>query len=941
MNAQDKTTKFEAGKVYQARAIGDWESVSEIKVVKVTAKMMTFEHNGETMRRKIDQRENCQRVQVSAGRSAYSNHIVEEESVEVKSNEKEIVELEIEAVKDVVVSKAADEMEELDVVIDRQEAAEESALDEYSDKEILITMHCPVKGHKVARLVSMSMFAVPCYDAAEDWETDEITEDEGKRVELIKRWIRERANRQHDSAIEFLKYEIVEEGTLSEYHLNWQFKLEAEKHDCEPAAEVAAEAVLDIQVPDGFESKLMSNEKFLPSCEKKTTVPVGEWSLVGQPEIDCTRSEIIIVAYDKSEGKHVYLSAGETLFDVSDWEKSEDASYVTSEEERVALIKEFLADYTDEGDENPECIPLSPLDFVSYEIAPLGTLSAREYKNRVEEAMASVEVQPKCKEHESDNNQSTRSIVAALKESNQDFEYYPTTQKMLDCIHRDMRKGVDQKSYSVLEVGAGTAFAGKFLAEGGRVFAIEKSEILRASWPCDVIPVGTDFDNLSMIGIKADVCFCNPPYSTYEAWAARTINEFSGGRIYLVIPQRWENSDLIKLAIEDRKASSKVIFSGDFLEAERSARARVDIVCIDLRQGEYGSRRFTKVDPFDLWYEKEFKREPEQARDEQKINIDIDESSQVVAGESYIERISSLYSAELNTLQQAFQSINGLSGKVFKLLNLSRGTLCEALKVEISGIRAKYWNELFKKYKPISSRLTSHGLKCLRDQFSAQKYIDFTVDNILAATVWAIKYANEMNNEQLEVFVLQLFDKANIINYKSNQRTFEKEDWRYSRHEEAKSCSHYGFDYRIVLDRVMPFPYREGFSFSYDYPNGLSKMGHDLVNDLLVISRNLGYESDGVTSYHHDWNPGNKKNFYLKNGDTAFTVKGYIKGTMHFQINQEIMRAMNVEFGRLKGWIKDKRQAAEELGISEAEAEKAWGSLASLMPPVPSLMLCM
>lgn len=198
-----------------------------------------------------------------------------------------------------------------------------------------------------------------------------------------------------------------------------------------------------------------------------------------------------------------------------------------------------------------------------------------------------------------------------------------------------------------------------------------------------------------------------------------------------------------------------------------------------------------------------------------------------------------------------------------------------------------------------------------------------------------------MNSEQLEVFVLQLFDKANIINYKSNQRTFKDEDWRYCKHEKVKSYSHYMLDYRIILDRVMPFPHRVGFSFSCDYPNGLSKRCHDFVNDLLVISRNLGYETDGVTSYHHDWNPGKKKNFYLKNGDIAFTVKGYIKGTMHFQINQEIMRAMNVEFGQLKGWIKNKKQAAEELGISEVEAEEAFGSLTSFMPPVPSLMLDM
>jgi hypothetical protein len=110
--------------------------------------------------------------------------------------------------------------------------AEESAPD-YRDKEILITMHCPVKGHKVARLVSMNMFSIPDYNADEGWECNIITKDEDKRVELIKRWIDERANEQHESNLEFVKYEIVEEGVFAERDLNGQLRLEAEKHDCE------------------------------------------------------------------------------------------------------------------------------------------------------------------------------------------------------------------------------------------------------------------------------------------------------------------------------------------------------------------------------------------------------------------------------------------------------------------------------------------------------------------------------------------------------------------------------------------------------------------------------------------------------------------------------------------------------------------------------------
>lgn len=178
-----------------------------------------------------------------------------------------------EGAKDVEVAVAEDAA----VVADEQVAEADTLTAEnapdYRDKEILITMHCPIKGHKVARLVSMGMFSIPDYNAADGWEYNMITEDEGKRVKLIKQWIDERANEQHESNLEFVKYEIVKEGVFAERDLNGQLRLEAEKHDCEPAAEVAAETVMDIQEAEEAEAEgdSMNEEELTAGKEQINT----------------------------------------------------------------------------------------------------------------------------------------------------------------------------------------------------------------------------------------------------------------------------------------------------------------------------------------------------------------------------------------------------------------------------------------------------------------------------------------------------------------------------------------------------------------------------------------------------------------------------------------------------------------------------------------------
>lgn len=109
-------------------------------------------------------------------------------------------------------------------------------------------------------------------------------------------------------------------------------------------------------------------------------------------------------------------------------------------------------------------------------------------------------------------------IIQRLKESEQDFEWYPTTPEMLEAIRADMwsvfcpyNAKDDKLTCSVLDVGAGNGSALKALTQGKK-YAIEKSKILLSTLDKDIFVVGTDFTQQTLIDKKVDVVLSNPPY---------------------------------------------------------------------------------------------------------------------------------------------------------------------------------------------------------------------------------------------------------------------------------------------------------------------------------------------------------------------------------------------------------------------------------------------
>lgn len=262
---------------------------------------------------------------------------------------------------------------------------------------------------------------------------------------------------------------------------------------------------------------------------------------------------------------------------------------------------------------------------------------------------------------------SVATIVANLKQNGEDFEWYPTTQEIIEAMYWDIKshkrnfwfkdertienKGYDAEyefqSVSILDIGAGNcklldkfheiSEAQSFTDRHGRkvcdnmlginkYMAIEKSQILIDKMPKEVIVVGTDFYENTIIDKQADIVFCNPPYREYERWTERIIKEANASFVYLVIPKRWGNSRAIGEALRLRRAKVQIVGDFDFLNSEdRKARAKVSLVkvCLSYYKG-YKNRHSEKVtrnyngdkvsvDPFELWFNENFKIQAEKS----------------------------------------------------------------------------------------------------------------------------------------------------------------------------------------------------------------------------------------------------------------------------------------------------------------------------------------
>jgi len=532
------------------------------------------------------------------------------------------------------------------------------------------------------------------------------------------------------------------------------------------------------------------------------------------------------------------------------------------------------------------------------------------------------------------SNASTRTLVAQLKSTDTDYEWYPTTDEILAKVKDDFKDEHDAPS--VLDCGAGDGRSLMYLTKGKR-YAIEKSYPLLQALDSSVFIVGTEFQEQTLIDKSVDVIFCNPPYSEYTSWADKIIREGNCKTLYLVIPVRWADNPTILSAIERRKAKSKVIGSFDFTEAERSARARIDIVRIDLSyESRYSRQNDLRVDPFDLWFNEQFKLHinneasskyqwSERGKRAQQDKI----QQALVKGRDIVSVLVELYFHELTQLMSNYKALEDLDPCILQELDVNLAGLKAALRQKVEGLKDRYWQELFNNLEKITSRLTTDARIKMLDKLTQHTHVDFTASNAHAILIWVIKNANSYFDSQLVMLVERMTEQACVLLYKSNRRVYTDEHWRYR--QMPSDLNRYFLDYRIVLNRVGGLCISKWTHDQRQY-NGLSQRAFELLADIRTVAANLGFTAsmtNELTQISWESNKAVEFTYYdeiKKQTLTLMVARAFKNGNLHLKLNQSFICRLNVEFGRLKGWLKTPIDASDELSIDPTEVMASFGA---------------
>ena len=515
---------------------------------------------------------------------------------------------------------------------------------------------------------------------------------------------------------------------------------------------------------------------------------------------------------------------------------------------------------------------------------------------------------------------SINALIEQLKENNEDFELYPTTKDMIYPIFHHYKSHYREIS-TILDIGCGTCnflnYMKEFYEKDDSISTffkyqvMEKSKILINQLPKETIVLGTDFHQNTLLDKNVDAIFCNPPYSEYEDWTQRILNESNSKYIYMIIPERWiDNNDIMEI-IKNKNIRYEILGCFDFLHSERIARAKVNVILFNLSYTP-------KNKSFSDWFDKTFKMRNKDQK--QKFDFEIEKQekeevkNQLVGGKNKVEILVNSYDYKLKTLYDHFKAITSLDVDILESIGVTKNSVMESLKSKIIGLKNIYWKVVFDELEEITSRLTSATKEKLYKHFQELLTVDFTPENIYSLVTWVCKNSSAYYDEQLIELYKTFTTPENIIKYKSNQKVFQRDNWgRFD-----NDMTHYCLSYRIICDRLY-------FKNSYSYYIEIDKLhSQTIINDLCVIANNLGFVA---TKRDYPEKFGEKYYIWLDDKTPLLEYKIYINGNTHIKLNKEFAKAMNVEVSRLLGWIRDKSDISKEFPDEMAKgAEKYFKS---------------
>jgi hypothetical protein len=434
----------------------------------------------------------------------------------------------------------------------------------------------------------------------------------------------------------------------------------------------------------------------------------------------------------------------------------------------------------------------------------------------------------------------------------------------------NLEKGKDIYTYNVktfLDVGAGDGRVfGAIKGINGDITIDRKYGIEIAQTQADdlinkdIFIIGRDFFKTSLIDKRYSVIYSNPPFSVYEMWVEKLVDEANFGVMYLVLPLRWESHFKKHPAMTIYEV--KKVGEYDFSNADRAARVRVNLIRInpkpfDQKDYYHGEAIGTHIeygkegdpDSFERWMEKHIGKF-------QKEENELEEAKDVKLKHGTVEDLIESYDFEMASLLDAFKALGKMPYRVIDALGMNRNSILEILRENIKSLKNRYWNFAFNRVSAINSRLTAKTRHQMLKQMEEFNTLDFNEDNLYSIIVWVVKHFNEYTGEQILSVFDELTSQDYVRAYKSNIH-WTKDDWRYGKNPKPEK---YKLDYRLVT--------RCCKSYTYD---------PCVVDDLIVICRSLGYYIRENTYFDYEEKGLNKGFIPLK----AFlhSQHGYIKTT--------------------------------------------------------------
>ena len=295
--------------------------------------------------------------------------------------------------------------------------------------------------------------------------------------------------------------------------------------------------------------------------------------------------------------------------------------------------------------------------------------------------------------------------VNNLKEHDQDFEFYPSTDEMLNAVegHLFGKMGYFSNYGStknihitfndnnkvliipdLIDIGAGDGRVLDYFKKDKIVvenkYGIEKSDIHADNLiKRGVSVIGRDFFQTTLIDKAFSVIYSNPPYSRFKEWTAKILTEGRATFIYLTIPERWEDDSELKDLIYS-KGEVEILGNFDFLFGDRKSRAKVNVISI------FNPQHKKQDDPFDKWietnigtFDKEIKFDHTEEQTKEVKTFSKDSVAELIANYQY----------ELDEITTAYIALAKIPIHLLNRVGVNKDVVLKSIKTDIEGLKRK------------------------------------------------------------------------------------------------------------------------------------------------------------------------------------------------------------------------------------------------------------